>query len=133
MVSVNPLKFIVARNNKACHIGRASITYSDSGNGSLKKEHLNYGAILIRLYPNRVIMHENPLKFLEASTQYTIIFENQVKQQVAVSGTIEGIISKLKEMPGYVVSSYGIVESLTAIIGAFNDDNKLEIDKQCRV
>jgi hypothetical protein len=46
-----------------------------------------------------------------------------------VSGTIENIVSRLKEMPGYVVSSYGINEALTAIIGAFNDDQKMEIDK----
>lgn len=50
-------------------------------NQSSKKAHLNYGSILIRLYPNRIIMHENPLKFLEASTQYSIIFENQSKQE----------------------------------------------------
>ena len=32
-------------------------------------------------------------------------------------------------MPGYVVSSYGITEALAAIIGAFKDDMKLEVDK----
>ena len=129
LVSENPLKFIVARK-KACHICRASVTYFDSGeNQTSKKAHLNYGAILIRLFPNRVILHENPLKFLEAALQYTIIFEDQTKQEIRVSGTIDSIVSRLKEMPGYVVSSYGITEALTAIIGAFSDDGRLEIDR----
>lgn len=128
MISECPLKLIIARQ-KACYICRASVTYSDSGeNQTTKKAHLNYGAILIRLFPKRVIMHENPLRFLEASPQYTIIFEDQSRQEIYVSGTIDGIITKLKEMPGYVVSSYGIAEALTAIIGAFSDDMKLEID-----
>jgi hypothetical protein len=129
MVSENPAKFIIARR-KACHICRASISYSDSGNNqATKKAHLNYGSILIRLYPKTIILHESPLKFLETSERYTIVFENQDRHEVIISGTIEGIISRLKEMPGYVVSSYGIAEALNSIIGAFKDDDKLLIDK----
>lgn len=129
LISENPLKFIVAHRS-ACHICRASVSYTESGSSSpVKKAHLNYGAILIRLYPKRVILHENPLKFLEASPRYTIIFEDQSTRNIVVSGTIDGIISKLKEMPGYVISSYGITEALTAIIGAFSDDMELEIDR----
>ena len=101
--SENPLKFIVARS-KACHICRCSITYSDSGKGEVgKTAHINYGSILIRLYPKRITLHESPLKFLEAPPQYTLVFENQNRQDVRVSGTIESIVSKLREMPGYVV------------------------------
>ena len=129
LISENPLKFIIARQN-ACHICRASISYTDMGaNPPVKKAHLNYGAILIRLYPKCVLLHENPLRFLDASPQYTIVFEDHNKQEIRISGTIDGIISKLKELPGYVVSSYGTTEALTAIIGAFSDDLKLEIDK----
>ena len=114
MVSENPEKFIIARKH-ACHICRASITYSDTeDNQSSKKAHLNYGSILIRLFPRSITMHESPLDFLEATIQYKIIFEDQNKHTVTVSGTIEGIISRLKEMPGYVVSSYGITEALAA-------------------
>ena len=129
LISENPLKFIIARQ-KACHICRASISYTDvGGSPPVKKAHLNYGAILIRLFPKRVVLHENPLKFLEASPQYTIVFEDNNKQAIIISGTIDAIISRLKELPGYVVSSYGITEALTAIIGAFSDDMKLGIDK----
>jgi hypothetical protein len=73
-------------------------------------------------------MHENPLRFLEGSPEYTIFFEDQSRHEIYVSGTINGIVTKLKEMPGYVVSPYGIAEAMTAIIGAFCDDRKLEID-----
>lgn len=129
MISTNPQKFIIA-DQKSCSICRGSITYSDSGDSQAsKRAHLNYGAILIRLYPKRVILHQNPLKFLEAPPLYTVIFEDQNKEEIHISGTIETIISRLKEMPGYVVMSYGITEALTAIIGAFNDDLELEIDK----
>lgn len=129
MVSENPAKFIIARR-KACHICRASITYSDSGDKQAqKKAHLNYGSILIRLFPKTITLHESPLKFLEMSERYTIVFENHDRHEVIISGTIEGIISRLKEMPGYIVSSYGIAEALNAIIGAFKDDGLLHIDK----
>ena len=57
----------------------------------------------------QITWHESPLKFLEASERYTIVFENDDKQEVVISGSIECIISRLKEMPGYVVSSYGII------------------------
>lgn len=89
----------------------------------------NIGESIIRLFPKRIILHENPLKFLEASPQYTIFFEDPSSFEFSVTGTIENIISKLKELPGYVVSSYGVTEALQSIIGAFNDDMKLEIDK----
>lgn len=129
MVSENPAKFIIARR-KARHICRASVTYSDNGNNqSSKKAHLNYGSILIRLYPKTITLHESPLKFLEASPQYTIVFENQDRHEITVSGTTDSIIGRLKEMPGYIVSSYGIAEALHAIIGAFKDDGLLLVDK----
>jgi hypothetical protein len=106
------------------------ITYSDNGNNQAqKKAHLNYGSILIRLYPKTITLHESPLKFLEASPQYTIVFENQDEHEIAVSGTAEIIIEKLKELPGYVVSSFGITKALHAIIGAFKDDGLLLVDK----
>jgi hypothetical protein len=130
MTSESPPKFIVA-SKRLGYICRMSITYSDSNDSAspTKKAHLNYGTALIRLFPKRVVMHESPLKFLETPPHYTIRFENQKGEEFEVSGTIETIVSRLKEMPGYVVSPYGVTEALTAMIGAFSDDMKLEVDK----
>ena len=73
-------------------------------------------------------MHETPLKFLEAPPQYTITFEGQSHREFTVSGSIDTIVSILKEKQGYVVAAYGIAEALRSIIGAFSDDGKLGID-----
>jgi hypothetical protein len=130
MVSQNPYKFIIA-SRKMGHICRMTVSYSDSdnSNSSTKKVHLNYGTIIIRLFPKHITLRESPLKFLESPPQYTIIFEDQDGKDLVVSGSIETIVASLKERPGYIVSSYGVAEALTAIIGAFSDDGKLIIDK----
>lgn len=130
MVSESPPKFIVARKAQR-YICRLSITFSDSGNknSATKKAHLNYGTIIIRLFPKKVTLHESPLKFLDSPPQYTIVFQDQTHTEFAVTGSIATIVSLLKEKPGYVVSAYGVTEALTAIIGAFSDDGRLEVDE----
>lgn len=66
---------------------------------------------------------------MEAPPSYTIIFKDQSNKRFILTGSIEKIVQRLKEMPGCVVSSYAVCEILAAIIGAFADDNNLIIDK----
>ena len=130
MVSEIPPKFIVAKRNKG-HICRMTVSYTDSDNDNVatKKTHLNYGSIIIRLFPKHITLRENPLKFLESPPEYTIVFEDQDGKEFAATGSIEEIVAHLKEKPGYIVSTYGVAEALTAIIGAFKDDGTLIVDK----
>lgn len=125
IISSEPYKFIVAVR-KYGHICRASVKYTDSGDS--KVCHLIFGTIIMRVFPKQVTEHESPLKFLESSPEYTIMFENQKHEEFAIKGSIDEILARLSEK-GLVVSSYGAKEALNAIIEAFRDDGRILIDK----
>jgi hypothetical protein len=127
IISSEPYKFIVAVRRYG-HICRASVKYSDLGNGDTKTCHLIFGTIIMRVFPKQVTEHESPLKFLESPPEYTIVFENQKHEEFAVKGSIEEILTRLNEK-GLVVSSYGAKEALNAVVEAFRDDGRISIDR----
>lgn len=134
-VSEDPPKFIIARKREG-DICRAAIVshYVTVGfdGGEPQKEKvfsLNYGTTVFRVFPIQITLHESPLKFLDSPPTYTIVFENQSNKRFTLTGSTEVIIQRLREMSGCVVSAYGTAEVLTSIIGAFEDDGNLIVDK----
>jgi hypothetical protein len=125
MTSEEPPKFIVgvSRHN---HICKATARYLDVGETKVLKFYR--GAIIIKCLPVIVVVHENPLTFLESPIKYTIIFRNQLLKEFAVTGTISEILSFL-DANGYIVSEYGAKEALNSMITAFRDDGSIRIDR----
>ena len=75
-----------------------------------------------------VVVHENPLTFLESPIKYTITFQNQQLKRFVVTGSINYILSFLNDN-GYTVSEYGAKEALNSMITAFRDDGRIQIDR----
>lgn len=135
-ISDHPTRFLVARE-KECEICRAAILTKIISKWDPKKiddigekvVYLEFGTTVFKIFPVKVILHENPLEFLDSPTLYTITFENQSYKRFSLTGNIDYIMQRLKEMPGCVISSRGTTEALTSIIGAMEEDGKLVIER----
>jgi hypothetical protein len=130
-VSNEPPRFLVARRDHT-EICRAAIMSKDTSNkdGFESKIYtLQYSTIVFKVFPVKVVLHQNPLDFLDAPTIYSITFKDQCGKLFILTGGVENIVKRLKEMPGAVVSPYAVSEVLTAIIGAIQDDGNLIIDR----
>ena len=102
--------------------------HANSDVGQVKILKLYRGIIIIKCLPVEVVIHENPLTFLESPIKYTITFQNQQLKRFAVTGSINDILSFLNDN-GYTVSEYGAKEALNSMIIAFRDDGHIQIDK----
>ena len=92
---------------------------------------LSIDGIKIRCIPISITKHENQLDFLQNANQttYTMIFVDTTgKKFILTRKTIDQIIDYLKN-DGYIMPGYGTTEALSAIITAFREDGKLQIDK----
>jgi hypothetical protein len=125
MTSEEPYKFIVGVNRRN-HICKAYTKYLDVGETKVLK--LYRGTIIIKCIPVIVVVHENPLTFLESPIKYTITFRNQQMKEFAVTGSINEVLSFLYEN-GYIVSEYGAKEALNSMITAFRDDGRIRVDR----
>ena len=125
MTSEEPYKFIVGVSRRN-HICKAYTQYSEVGKSKILK--LYRGTIIIKCLPVMVVVHENPLTFLESPIKYTITFRNQQLKEFAVTGSISEILSFLYER-GHTVSEYGAKEALNSMITAFRDDGLIRIDR----
>jgi hypothetical protein len=97
---------------------------------SQKVYKLSIDDIKIRCIPISIRKHESPIDFLQNQNQttYTMKFTDTTgKKFILVRKTIDQIIDYLKN-EGYLMPGYGITEALSAIITAFREDGKLEID-----
>jgi hypothetical protein len=91
---------------------------------------LSIDDIKVRCMPTSITKHESPLDFLQNANQttYTMVFVDTTgKKFVLTRKTIDQIIDYLKN-EGYVMPGYGTTEALSAIITAFREDGKLELD-----
>lgn len=125
MTSEEPYKFIVGVKGHN-HICKAYTQCSNIGNSKILK--LYRGTIIIKCLPVMVVVHENPLTFLESPIKYTITFQNQQLKRFVVTGSINYILSFLNDN-GYTVSEYGAKEALNSMITAFRDDGRIQIDR----
>lgn len=97
MTREEPYKFIVGVSRN--HICKAYTQYSEVAKSKILK--LYRGTIVIKCLPVMVVVHDNPLTFLESPIKYTITFRNQQLKEFAVTGSISEILSFLYEN-GYI-------------------------------
>jgi len=132
-----PVKWIVADPKMSviykAHQYDYETSVTDSGTEEQKQRiyKLSIDDIKIRCIPIKIIKHESQLDFLQSQSQttYTMTFENTTgKKFTQTRKTIDQIMDYLKN-EGYIMPGYGAIEALAAIITAFREDGKLEIDK----
>jgi hypothetical protein len=130
-----PVNWIIAdpKMNVICkaHMYNIEVTVAENGKEeqSQKVYKLSIDDIKIRCIPISIIKHESSLDFLQNQTTYTMTFVDTTgKNFTLVRKTIDQIIDYLKN-EGYVMPGYGTTEALSAIITAFREDGKLEIDR----
>lgn len=115
------------------HMYNIEVTVAENGkeDQSQKVYKLSIDDIKIRCIPISITKHESPIDFLQNQNQttYTMTFlDTTSKKFILTRKTIDQIMDYLKN-EGYVMPGYGATEALSAIITAFREDGKLEIDK----
>jgi hypothetical protein len=133
-IGKNPNKWIVADSKMKviykAHQYEYEIT-AKHGNEEVSEKvcKLSIDNIIIRCIPINVIKHENPLDFLNIQTNYTVRFKDTIGKTLAVARkSLMQIMEYLKDN-GYVMHGYGATEALSAIITAFREDSKLQVEK----
>lgn len=132
-IGKNPIRWIVANSRMRvvykAHQDAYEIITKHGEEVKEKAYKLTIDNFIICCIPLNVVKHESPLDFLQKETNFTIPFKDTVgKTFTLVRKTIEQIMNYLKS-EGYVMPGYGATEALAAIITAFREDKKLEIDK----
>ena len=104
-----------------------------------KLKNFSVGGTIIKCIPTEIKQRENPIgefNFLNNSSSdnttttsyYTMTFKDTTGKTFTLNRkTKDQIVEYLKDQ-GYIMPGYGAAESLNAIIMAFREDNKLEID-----
>jgi hypothetical protein len=130
-----PVKWIVADSKMNVIYKAHQYDYETSITDSGKEEQrqrvykLSIDDIKIRCIPIKIIKHESQLNFLQNQNQtYTMTFiDTTGKKFTLTRKTIDQIMDYLKN-DGYIMPGYSSAEALSAIIAAFREDGKLEID-----
>jgi Bifunctional DNA primase/polymerase, N-terminal len=133
-IGKNPNKWIVADPKMMviykAHQYEYEVT-TDYGSEDVKEKvcKLSVDNIIIRSVPLSITKHESPLDFLNVQTNYTVQFKDTTgKTFTLVRMSLMQIMEYLKDN-GYVMSGYGATEALSAIITAFREDGKLQVEK----
>ncbi len=81
MTSEEPYKFVVGVSGRN-HVCKATTRYSQVGNSKILK--LHRGTIIIKCLPVRVVVHENPLTFLESPIHHS--FSKSAAERICSNG-----------------------------------------------
>ena len=133
-IGKNPNKWIVADSKMMviykAHQYEYEVT-TDHGSEDVKEKvcKLSVDNIIIRSVPLSITKHESQLDFLNVQTNYTVQFKDTTgKTFTLVRMSLIQIMEYLRDN-GYVMSGYGATEALSAIITAFREDGKLQVEK----
>jgi hypothetical protein len=136
-IGKNPIRWIIADKKMnviyRAHQDNFEIAVSENGREEQKQRiyKLSIGDTKIKCIPISITKHESQLDFLQNQNQitYTATFiDTTGKRFTLARKTIDQIMEYLKN-DGYIMPGYGATEALAAIITAFRDDGKLDIDK----
>ena len=132
-----PVKWIVADPKMnviyKAHMYEFEVTVVEDGKEEQRQKayKLSIDDIKIRCIPISITKHESQLDFLQNQNQttYTMTFVDTTgKKFTLIRKSIDQIMDNLKN-EGYLMLGYGATEALSAIITAFREDGKLEIDR----
>jgi hypothetical protein len=134
-IGKNPIKWIVADSKMKVIYKAHQYDYEITVNSDKNEQErvkvckLSIDNIIIRCVPVSVIKHESPLDFLSVQTNYTIQFNDTIGKTFTLTRmSLMQIMEYLKDN-GYIMSGYGATEALSAIITAFREDSKLQVEK----
>jgi hypothetical protein len=133
-IGKNPNKWIVADSKMIvmyrAHQYEYEVTTNHGGDEVKEKVcKLSIDSIIIRCIPVSITKHESQLDFLNVQANYTVQFRDTIGKTFTLARmSLTQIMEYLKDN-GYVMSGYGAAEALSAIITAFREDGKLQVEK----